>query len=180
MNLVIQGKSLQVDELSKAYEWFTLCLPLFIVVDPSPICWYVIKLLWLISEVAMLSMYVLPSFLVYHGGSFWTISVLICGNFSGPCQTLYVRYLKEFLGRQRDRHSRHLVQCSTWKFLSAWFIAFLQLGTGKLSWYHVCTFHLFYTSENGLWPFTHDPRHSYYKGNLIVLACQHVSSIVLI
>ena len=84
-------------------------------------------------------------FLLYHEGSFWGISGLICGNFSGLCQTLYVRYPKEFLRRQCDRHSRHSVQCSTWKFFSAWFIAFLQMGTCKLSCIYIhCTLSTFF------------------------------------
>ena len=73
--------------------------------------------------------------------------MLICGNSQG-----YVRYPKEFLGRQRDRHSRHSVQFPTWKFLTAWFVAFLQLCTCLSLRIYTCTLsYTFHRFVNWIW-----------------------------
>ena len=75
------------------------------------IIWYVSKL----ANIALLSIRGISR------GHFRSLSALICGNFQDN-----VGNLKEFLGCQRDWHSRHLLQFSTWKFLTYWFVEFQE------------------------------------------------------
>ena len=161
MNLVIQGKSLQVDELSKAYEWFTLCLPLFIVAECRP----------------------QPHMLIRHKTSvtnIWSCNAVNVRTSFLPCisRRFILNYIRAHLWKLFRAMSDIVCQiseriswASTWQALEA-FCAMLYLeipfcliycisSIGQVQVIMiscVCTHSTFFTR---LWPFnTHVPRHS--------------------